>query len=656
MSRDNGMSERNIADVTAIIAGEKNIEVTGFRFVERLSEVPVYTLTVAHDPKSLKDIVGQTCAIDLDADAYLTLKPRDFAGIVISVERSQDAEGKALLDLVVQPWLGVLGLSVSSAIYQTMTSLDILKAVLSRNGLSRAVIKGSTPKVKRDMVVQYNENDLDFVRRILAEEGFAFYYHDGSAADALVLHDTSLPYPDKPAAVSLTDAQLGDVALQEASSLTLNRALRPDTVALTHYDGETAKFAKGGPKTSSEAKTAQKPTVTEYRAVTVGKLSTDEMTVLTNAEQAPEVLLRGTTEHPGLFIGQEISISSATDNEFHGRFTLIEVVYTPKRGNAVRCDFVAVPEDHVPAPTRLPKPLIAGVHNAEVVGASSSAKAGDISCDAEGRVKVRFFWDGDAQASAFLRVAEPFAGKGYGTQFTPRVGHEVLVSFLHGDPDAPVITGQVYNSKNKPPFATKDTTKSGIVSKLEGPKNEFEFTDEKGKELLALRAAKNYELIVPENVVRKIEKLETVTIGETSSLSVKKDWNISVDKAIALEADSRSADISDKDELSAKEIALTASSKITLKVGSNSLELSSSGVKINGMKVEIAGKSKVDVKSNAAVNVEGLTAKVAAKTTMNIEGLQLTAKGKVQAKLEGPMCELSGTGMATVKGGLVMIN
>ncbi|MDX8349820.1 type VI secretion system tip protein TssI/VgrG [Cognatiyoonia sp. IB215446] len=650
------MAENNTADVLATIGNTKDIVVAGFRFEERLSEVPSYHLTVAHDPKSLKDVVGQVCKIALDADAYMSLTPRDFAGIIMSAERSQDADGRALLDLTVQPWLGILGLSKASAIYQSMTSLDILKEVLTRNGLARAQVKGSKPKVKRDMVVQYNENDLDFVRRILAEEGFAFYFHDGSAADTMLLHDTSLPYPDKPKVVSLTDAQLGNVELEEAMSLSLNRTLRPDTAALTHYDAETAKFAKGGPKASSEAKTSEKPTVTEYRAVTVGKLASDEMTVLVNAEQAPEVLLRGTTEHPGLFIGQEIDVASDSASEFHGRFTLIEVVYAPTRGNAVSCQFVAVPKDHVAAPKRLPKPLIAGVHNAEVVGASSSAKAGDISCDAEGRVKVRFFWDGDAQASAFLRVAEPFAGKGYGAQFTPRVGHEVLVSFLHGDPDAPVITGQVYNAKNKPPFAQKDTKKSGIVTKLDGGQNELEFTDEKGKELLAMRAAKDYELIVPENVVRKIDKLETVTVGETSTLNIKKDWKVTVDKAIAEKADSRSADIAKKDEISAKEIALTATSKITLKVGSNSLELSSSGIKINGMKVEIAGKSKVDVKSNAALNLEGLTGKLAAKTTMNIEGLQLTAKGKVQAKVEGPMCELSGTGMATVKGGVVMIN
>ena len=108
--------------------------------------------------------------------------------------------------------------------------------------------------------------------------------------------------------------------------------------------------------------------------------------------------------------------------------------------------------------------------------------------------------------------------------------------------------------------------------------------------------------------------------------------------------------------MDAKEIAISATSKITLKVGSNSIELSASGIKINGSQVSVSGKSKVDVKSNAALNLNGLTAKFVAKTTMNIEGLQLTAKGKAMAKIDAPMAELSGKGMATVKGAIVMIN
>ncbi len=651
------MTGAGVLSVEATIGEVKEIEVTHFRCEECLSEVPTYRMQVLYDANSLKDVVGKVCTIALVNHAYLELTPRSFEGIVMSAERFPTAiNATSTLELVVKPWMGVLGLSKSSAIYQKMTSLDILKEVMTRNGLARAVVKGSKPKVKRDMVVQYDENDLDFVRRILADEGIAFYFNDGTNADSLILHDTSLPYPNKPAKVTLTDEDLTDVSLQGAGSLAITRELRPDSASLTHYSPETAKIVKAGPKTSSEAKTSEKPTVTEYRAVAIGDLGKFDVKVLANAEQSSEVILRGSTEHPGLYIGQEIQIRSGSGSEFDAEFTLVELVYTLTRGNALICNFLAVPKDHVAAPQILPKPLIAGVHNAEVVGASSSAKAGDISCDSEGRVKVCFFWDGAAQASAFLRVAEPFAGKAYGAQFTPRVGHEVLVSFLHGDPDAPVIIGQVYNTKNKPPYAQKNTKKSGIITKLAGPQNELEFNDEKDKELLALRAAKDYELIVPENVVRKIEKLEIVTVGESSKLNIKKNWEIKVDKETSHESDSRKTKITNKDQLDAKEIAISATSKITLKVGSNSIELSASGIKINGSQVSVSGKSKVDVKSNAALNLNGLTAKFVAKTTMNIEGLQLTAKGKAMAKIDAPMAELSGKGMATVKGAIVMIN
>lgn len=649
------MSEAAIL-IKLVVDKKQELNVADFTLREVLSGIPEYKVTVFDQDMALDALVGKPVTLEFVEDVYTGATPRDFAGLIMSAERAVDRSGSPVLTFKIQPRLAVLGLSVHSAIYQKKDAVDILKEVLTRNGLSRVTVSGSKGKAKRDTVIQFNENDLSFVRRILAEEGLAFYFHDGKSAETLVVHDVQKPFPKGADQLKLTDAELSDVSRVAAESLNLRRSLRADKVELTHYDPDKADMATAGPSTASEAKTTETPNVMEYRHVTIGDLKTNELKVLASAEQRPELALTGQCEHPAMYIGQEIDVASTGSSDIAGRYTLVGLTYVMARGNALSCRFEAVPSSHIPAPERLPKPLIAGVHNAIVVGSSSSAKAGDVACDAMGRVQVRFFWDKSSSPSGYLRVAEPYAGSGYGAQFTPRVGHEVLVSFLHGDPDAPVITGQLYTEKNKPPFAEKNTTKTGLRSKLEGNPNELEFDDKKGAELIGVRAAKDFELIVTENVTRDVKKLDTTKIGEDCKLDIGKTWDIKVADAQTNSAKSRSSKITNAEEVSAKEITLSGSSKITLKVGSSKIELSSSGIKIDAPQVSVAGKSKVDVKSNATLSLSGLTSKLEAKTTLDLKGLNVNAKGSVMVKVEGPMAEVSGSGMLTLKGAMTMIN
>ncbi len=654
LNEGHDMSEAAIL-IKLVVDKKQELDVADFTLREVLSEIPEYRVTVYDRDTALDVLVGKPVTLEFVEDVYSDATPRDFAGLIMSAERAVDRSGSPVLSLLIQPRLAVLGLSVHSAIYQKKDAVDILKEVLARNGLSRVTMSGSKGKAKRDTVIQFNENDLSFVRRILAEEGLAFYVHDGKSAETLVVHDVQKPFPKGTEPLKLTDTELSDVSRVAAERLNLRRNLRADKVELTHYDPEKADMATAGPSIASEAKITETPNVMEYRHVTIGDLKAAELKVLASAEQRPELALTGQCEHPAMYIGQEIDVASTGSSDIAGRYTLVGLTYVMVRGNALSCRFEAVPSSHIPAPERLPKPLIAGVHNAIVVG-SSSAKAGDVACDAMGRVQVRFFWDKSSNPSGHLRVAEPYAGSGYGAQFTPRVGHEVLVSFLHGDPDAPVITGQLYTEKNKPPFAEKNTTKTGLRSKLEGNPNELEFDDKKGAELIGLRAAKDFELIVTENVIRDVKKLDTTTIGEDCKLDIGKTWDIKVADAQTNSAKSRSSKITNAEDVSAKEITLSGSSKITLKVGSSKIELTSSGIKIDAPQVSVTGKSKVEVKSNASLALSGLTSKLEAKTALDLKGLNINAKGSVMVKVEGPMAEISGSGMLTLKGAMTMIN
>ena len=651
------MAQQDPVLVQLTVDGKNAYGVADFQIDERLSATPEYRVTVFDQLTVISNLLGKPCQINFVKDVYADAKPREFAGIVMSVERMVTRDGSPALTLTIRPPLAVLGLSSCSAVYEKKTALDILKLVLERNNLKKLKVTGSKPTVARDVVIQYNENDLDFVRRILAEEGLTFYFHDGSSADTLVLHDTQKPFPTSAKAIKLTDSELSDVERMEASTLTLRQRLRPNKVELLTYDPEKADKANAAETLSLDAKLSEKPAVLEYRPVTVpnGKVSGTEISVASDATRRDEYGLTGVCEHPGMYLGQALNIKSNGHSDISGDYIIVAIRYTPVRGNALQCQFDAIPKTHNAAPARLPKPQIVGVHNAIVIGGSNS-KAGDPYCDAEGRVHVRFFWDKEGENTVWLRVSEPYAGKGYGAQFIPRVGHEVLVSFLHGDPDAPIITGQIYNAKNKPPFIEKNTTRSGIRSKLAGEANEWEFDDKKGSELIAIRAAKDYNLVVNNDAKRDIKKNETSIIGETCKLEVKKDFVTKVSDSIKITAKDRTSDIEKDEKVTAKTITLQADTKLVLKVGASSIELTSSGIKISTTSLTAEGKSKVDLKSSGALSIKGMKVDAKADTALGLQGLQVSLKASAMLQAQGAICDVKGSGMIKMQGGICMIN
>lgn len=651
------MFEQETILVKLTVNGGESHDVTDFAVKETLSEVPSYKVVILDQASSISAFLGKPCSIEFVKEVYADAKPRAFAGIVMSVERTVANSGSPALELVICPPLAVLALSLGNAVYEEKTALDILKVVLERNNIKKLKVSGAKPTVKRDLVIQYNENDLEFVRRILAEEGLAFYFHDGSSAETLVLHDTQKPFPSSVKGIKLTDAELSDVERMQAQMLTLRQHVRPGKVELLTYDPEKADKALASETLTLDTKLLEKPGILEYRPVPVtrGKVTGTELDVASDAYRRDEFGLTGTCEHPGMHLGQALNIVSESHPDFAGDYVIVGLHYRPIRGNALLCTFEALPKTHKAVPERLPKPVIAGVHNAIVIG-GNDAKAGTPFCDAEGRVLVRFFWDKVGENTVWLRVAEPYAGKGYGAQFIPRVGHEVLVSFMQGDPDAPIITGQIYNTKNKPPFIAKNTTRSGFRSKLEGEANEWEFDDKKGSELIAVRAARDYNLIVNNDVLRDIKKFETTKIGETCKLEVEKDFVTTVTNAIKVTAKTRTADIETSDKVTAKTITLEADTKLVLKVGSSSIELTPSAIKISSPTLSAEGKSKADFKSGGPLSIEGMKVDVKADTALVMQGLKADLKASAMLSVQGAICDVKGSGMIKMQGGICMIN
>lgn len=242
-------------------------------------------------------------------------------------------------------------------------------------------------------------------------------------------------------------------------------------------------------------------------------------------------------------------------------------------------NFVCIPADvHFrPLSTQI-KPVMKGPQSAIVTGPSGE----EIYIDKFGRIKVQFMWDREGKknesSSCYLRVVQSWAGDQWGASFIPRIGQEVIVNFLDGDPDRPLVTGSVYNGDNKPPYASK--TQSGIKTqstKGAGKQNynELRFEDLKGSEEIFIQAEKDFNNLIKNDHTRTLEKgNETITVSKGN----------------------RTLDVKKTIKTDASDIKITGKKSIELKVGGSSIKITSAGIVIKATKVDIKGSAMVAIK------------------------------------------------------------
>ena len=312
------------------------------------------------------------------------------------------------------------------------------------------------------------------------------------------------------------------------------------------------------------------------------------------------------------------------------------------------------------------KPIIGGLQTAIVTGSDTDE---DIAVDQYGRVQVNFHWNmpdkPKAQCSCPVRVASPWAGKSWGAVSLPRVGQEVVVSFLEGDPDRPLIIGSVYNAANTVPYGLPDNkTQSGIKSRslLGGTDdfNELRFEDKKGSEEFFMHAQKDMHEEVENDHVVTIDHDETITVKNDQTTTVKHDQTLTVDNnQTETVKNNRSVTVQNDDTLKVsnngstsigQKFKLDAGTEIELVCGASSIKLTSSGdVEIKGVNIKVTGDATIKMAGQASVDIGGgASVKVHSDAMMNVEGGAMTT-------VKGAMLQLTGDGMAKLAGGITMI-
>ncbi len=585
------------------------------------------------------------------------------------------------------PWLWMLTLSADSRIWQNKSVPDIVTGLFTELGFTdyRNSLTGTYDA--REYCVQYQETAFEFVSRLLEDEGIYYYFEHEDGKHTLVLADDSTAAADCPGAATV-DYGTYEEWVQQAvvTRCELEERVISGKYAMDDFNFETPSTDLTASVDSTVAADGGKRRVYEYPG---GFLQKDKGEARAKkrieAAEQPAKVLRGDASTPAFTAGTKFTLQKHYRDDVNAAYVLSRVSHAGGP-EGYSNSFEAFPAAVPFRPPRLTRrPVIPGTQTALVVG-----KAGEeIWTDKYGRIKVQFHWDQlgkkDENSSCWIRVAHGWAGKAWGAIHLPRIGQEVVVSFLEGDPDRPLVTGSVYNAEQTPPYTlptdqTKSTVKSNS-SKGGGGSNELRFEDKKDSEEVYLHAQKDMNVLVEHDRKTEIKNDETVIVKMNRAMTIQEG-----NESLTVSKGNRTVKVATGTET--HEVKGTRTVKVTgneshtdeadftqnvtgnyvLKVTGNlTIDVTGSVVFKGAKDVALeagttlaaeAGTSLTNKAGTELTNQAGTALTNKAGTEMNNKAsVAMTNDGGVSLTNKASASQtVDGGGMLTVKGGLVKIN
>ncbi|QRY81333.1 type VI secretion system tip protein VgrG [Pseudomonas sp. PDNC002] len=581
------------------------------------------------------ELVSENSALDLEnllhKAAYLAIG-QSGTGIHGQVYRvAQGESGKRLTryQISLVPRLAYLAHRFNQRIFQQLTVPQIIGKVLEEHGILADAYRfklGPSLYPLRDYCTQYDESDLHFVQRLCEEEGIHYHFEHSAQQHLLVFGDDQACFP-----------KLAPVAYQQDSGMVADapvvrrfgQRLETRTSRTTRRDYH---FEKPQLDLESSARSDFKPDLEDYdypgRYIDRERGKHLSQRAL-ERHRSDFVLSEGRSDQPALRSGHFLTLSAHPRADWNDLWLLTEVHHEGKQPQVLeesvtsnttelkddfhqgyRNRFTATPWS-VPyrPPLEHPKPRILGSQSAVVTGPQGE----EIHCDPYGRVKVQFFWDREGQAddktSCWLRVASSWAGKQFGAIAIPRVGMEVLVSFLEGDPDQPLVSGCLYHAEKQVPYQLPENKTRSLFKTNSYPGgggyNELRIEDRKGQEQIFLHAQRDWDENIEHDQRIRVghERHVTVEANTYSEFKAEEHRTTDGDRKVELRSDDhltvgnnqhikigtgQFVEAGQEIHLSAGlKVVMEAGSELTLKAGGSFVKLDGSGIVLSGASVKV---------------------------------------------------------------------
>jgi len=719
--------------------GKDVLLLTGFNGTEGLSRPFDFELDMLSENPNIPfaDIIGKNVTISIilpDGDK------RFFNGIIsrFSQGRGGGEEGGdprlSHFRAEMVPWLWLLTQTTDSRIFQGLSVPDIVEKIFKEKGFSdfKMLLNGSYHK--RDYCVQYRETDFNFVSRLLEEEGIYYFFIHEEKMHTLVLADAPEKHKPCPKQESAQYQTTSGGWLEEdvITGLEKVQEIRPGKYTLNDFNFETPSTTlKVDVPTKIKLGPGERE-VYDYPGLYAKKQEGNQfVNIRMEEEEARITTIIGSSVCRAFTSGYRFNLLGPYRQDMDEKeFVLTSLTHGATQtgyttgsspdieGFSYANNFTCIPFDVSYRPPRdSVKPVVHGTQTAIVAGPAGE----EIYTDQHGRVKVQFHWDRegkrDEDSSCWIRVAQLWAGSGWGAMYIPRIGHEVIVDFLEGDPDRPIITGRVYHGINKPPYSLpEEKTKSTIKSNTtpEGKTaNELLMEDKQGKTQVVLSNAYGHKITQDEetqtltvetrdkNLIRLDDKNQNMSMQTTKAHTILLDdknqkMSLKSTDGHTIEMDDKNQkmlahtknghtllfdDKNKKVELvttqghsavfsdDQKKISITSQQGHFVTIddsgGSSSITLEdSSGM--HRFKIDIGGSKLIIATDSGSINLEASAGKISL-SAMDVEikaanslklsgGMSGEFDGGIQTKVKGVQTSVEGAAMTEVKGALVKIN
>lgn len=600
----------------------------GHETLGRLFEIRL-EFTAARDDLDLDALLGTDAAIRLnmagEKSRATIANSRFFHGFFsrITYAGFQD-EGRPKYRATLVPWLWFLTRTSDCRIFQNMSVKDIIGQIFKDAGFSDFEFNLKQSYAPVEYCVQYRETDFNFVSRLMEQEGIYYHFVHEQKRHKLVMCDGMGCESHQPDRNFATLSFIGGSAVPDKQGVItdweFSREVKPGAFAHNDFN-----FLTPSPDpnlrlvTRSSAPKPQKPHPFEIYDAPGGFMNPGEGSRYARIRMeellADRDVASARTNIQGVCAGRKFTLAKHPTKKQNRGYLVTAVQWSAHEGGYgsggggggefFSCGFSCIPDDGVFRSARVtPVPKIDGPQTAIVVGPPGD----EIDVDEHGRVKVQFPWDREgacnAKSSCYIRVSQPWAGSGFGGMAVPRIGQEVVVEFIDGDPDRPLITGRVYNGTAKPPYALPEHATRTVIktnsSKGGGGFNELRFEDKKGKEQIFIHAERNRDLRIKkdnlefiggeEHIMVKKDRFEKVDgdvhlkIGGEQNEKVGESVSLKVGQNLQQKAGMRIAqDAGTEIHLKAgMNVVIEAGMSITLKAGGGFITVGPAGVAISG--------------------------------------------------------------------------